>query len=292
MLLSSPPVERCRPLLGTFVRIRVHGLPTAQAHLAIEAAFEEILCIQRLMSFRDAHSDIVRLNHEACFGAVKVDVRTREVLRRAAVLSELSDGLFDVSVAPELVMRGCLPLPENAPEPDIEASWRDLVFSEEDAISYRKPLWIDLGGIAKGYAVDCAVDVLRTFSPIKASVNAGGDIRVLGCERIELVPDGYEGEITAVADIKDGSLASSCGRMIGKLAGDSRNLPHVNARNRHVPDVSRFVSVMAPYCVDADALTKVVMAMGMESAPILKHYSAKAFTYTPLQGWTEIQASL
>ncbi|MTJ81594.1 MAG: FAD:protein FMN transferase [Telmatospirillum sp.] len=284
----SRTVERCRPLLGTFVRIRVEGLAPDRAHAAIDAALDTITTIHRLMSFRDAGSDVSRLNRVACREPVSVDQHTLEVLMRAAGFSRISDGRFDVTVAPELVARGLLPAPEGAPMPDAKADWRDIVFLENGKIGFHKPLWIDLGGIAKGYAVDCAIAALRAFSPTKASVNAGGDLRVAGegYERIRLLPDGRDDKLAAVADVENGSVASSCGRMSRKASGTGG--PHVGPHRDGPAGAWQFVSVMAPHCADADALTKVVMAMGEESAPILSIYAAGALTCDQRFGWRGI----
>lgn len=284
------PVERCRPLLGTFVRIRVSGLMQGQAHAAIDAAFETIATIHRLMSFREAGSDVTRLNCEAHRRPISVDSRTFDVLMRAVALSRLSDGCFDVSVAPELVVRGLLPVPECAPVPDADACWRDIDLLDGGMVSFRKPLWIDLGGIAKGYAVDSAISTLQTFFPTQVSVNAGGDLRVAGrnSERIRLAPDRYHDDIAAVADVENGGVASSCGRMAEKFSGKEANGPHVDTRSGGTAGAWQFVSVMAPHCVDADALTKVVMAMGKESASILASYAACALTYGTRFGWCRI----
>lgn len=286
----SRPVERCRPLLGTFVRIRVDGLAPECAHEAIDAAFDTIAAIHRLMSFHDAASDVARLNREAHRKPVPVDAHTYEVLIRATALSRMSNGRFDVTVAPELVARGLLPTPESTPMPDADADWRDIVFLEDGTIGFQKPLWIDVGGIAKGYAVDRAISTLQSFSPAKISVNAGGDLCVAGkgYERIQLVPDRYHDDIAAVADVENGSVASSCGSMAKKLSGTDASGPHVDTRGDGVTGAWQFVSVMAPHCADADALTKVVMAMGQESASILAIYAACALTYDTRFGWREI----
>ena len=83
-------------------------------------------------------------------------------------------------MAPALVARGHLPRPAKAPEPDGAASWRDIRLLPENRIRFRRPLWIDLGGIAKGHAVDRAVEEALRFAPFQVSVNAGGDLRVAG----------------------------------------------------------------------------------------------------------------
>lgn len=289
MLSYSRPIERCRPLLGTFVRIRVEGLAPERAHAAIDAAFAEITVIHRLMSFHEVESDVSRLNREAYLKSVVVDFRTHEVLARAVGISSHGDGAFDITVAPELVARGQLPVPE-APAPDATAMWRDIVLLDGTQVRHLKPLWIDLGGIAKGYAVDRATAILWAFSPTQASVNAGGDLCIMGpdSERIRLAPDHCESDAAAMMDLENGSLASSCGQMAGRRLGRCPTGCHVDTRHGRALHAHQFVSVVAPRCMDADALTKIVMAKGACSAPLLAKYGARALVHDAKFGWRTI----
>ncbi len=291
MLSYSRPIERCHPLLGTFVRIRVRGLEPERANAAIGAAFAEIAQVHRLMSFHEAQSDVSRLNREAHIRPVPVDARTFEVLTRAMDISSHSDGVFDVTVAPELVARGSLPPPQKAPDPDPTAIWRDIELLEDSHVRFTRPLWVDLGGIAKGYAVDRATALLQTFSPVQASVNAGGDLRVVGAdsEHVRLAPDHCVIDMAAFIDIENGSMASSCGGMAGRRTGGRTDSPYVETHHGRRMQPPQFVSVAAPRCVDADALTKVVMALGACSSSILAAFSAQAVVHDAQFGWRTIQ---
>ncbi|MBU6297771.1 MAG: FAD:protein FMN transferase, partial [Alphaproteobacteria bacterium] len=268
-------------------------LAPERAHAAVHAAFEEIAAIHCLMSFHEAGSDVSQLNREAHLKAVAVDRRTFAVLTRAAEISRNSDGAFDVTVAPALVRRGILPKPAAAPVPDETAVWRDVGLLDGGKIRFAKPLWIDLGGIAKGYAVDCAINVLRAFSPIQASVNAGGDLRVIGpqSECVRLVPDHCQTDKAAMVQLESGALASSCGQMSGRRIGGMPDGPHVDARCGRLVHPTQFVSVAAPNCMDADALTKVVMEKGNSSAAVLAQYGAHALIHDAPFGWRTVSGS-
>ena len=95
---------------GTYVAIGV-GLPDAEAQVAIEAGFAAIAGIHRLMSFHEPLSDVSRTNR-AGGGTVRVDPHTYAVLAAAQHLAEASDGIFDITVAPDLVAWGFLPRPD------------------------------------------------------------------------------------------------------------------------------------------------------------------------------------
>lgn len=269
-----PVIERAKPLLGTTVHIRVGGLDQPRAHAAIDAGFAAVCAVQAAMSFHDPQSEVSRLNRMAHLGAVAVSPHTYAVLARAAAIADKSNGAFDITTAPALVARGHLPRPQGAPEPDPYASGHDIILLPGHYVRFARPLWIDLGGIAKGYAVDSAIDALRRFQPRQAVVNAGGDLRVFGpaCERIGL--DREDGD-PAVVELADGALASSAAR---------RNGPHIGCSE------PGFVSVAAPSCADADALTKVVLALGRQAAACLSAFAAHAFTAAPHRDWQTIGA--
>lgn len=284
-------VLRARPLLGTRVDIRVDGLPEVHANAAIDAGFAAISDIHRLMSFHEPDSDVSRLNRSAAAGAVTVDARTATVVAFAQGLAAASGGVFDICVGRQLVRWGYLPAPL-APAPDPAATWRDIAV-EAHQIRFARPLWIDLGGIAKGYAVDMALKAMALSSEVQCIINAGGDLRVSGpaAERISLripfAPRGAsqlaDAAIPAI-EISGGSLASSSGWEHARTHQGLTVGPHVDGVSGGSAGTRRFVSVTAADCMTADALTKVVMAAGVGSAPVLRRYGAAAYMYEALEG--------
>jgi thiamine biosynthesis lipoprotein len=281
---------RARPLLGTRVDIRVDNPDETAANLAIDKGFAAIADVHRLMSFHESGSDVSRLNRDAARETVPVDPRTFEVLRRAQEFSEHSGGLFDITTAGRLVEWGFLPKPDNGPIPAADASWQDVVLDHENRVRFRRPLWIDLGGIAKGYAVDRAVEAMGADAGIQVLVNAGGDIRVAGprAEPIRL-RSAIEMDNIPIVEIEDGALASSSGREHLKDHDGGRVGPYVGRSGASV-GADSFVSVAARDCLTADALTKVVLAVGSEAEGILGHFNAIAYFYAPTAGWVTLGA--
>jgi thiamine biosynthesis lipoprotein len=280
-------VERARPLLGTLVAIRVCGMPDAQAHQAVNAAFEDIALIHDRMSFHQADSDVSRLNREALHRPVAVHPDTLEVLRWSRRLAEGSRGCFDITVAAELVDWGLLPPPAGPRRPDPEGSWRDIELLADGTIRFDRPVWIDLGGIAKGYAVDRAVERLRARGVTQCCVNAGGDLRVLGpeAERVRLRLESPGNERLPVIEVENGSVASSGGHLARHRDLDGFRGPHVHGKRRQPVGTHSFACVVADHCVVADALTKVVLAQGTRSAGLLRHYGATAHLHSARHGW-------
>src|SRR5512138_1489894 len=102
-------IRRCRPLLGTFVEIAARADGPSRASAALEAAFEAVSRVQRLMSFHDPARDVSRINRDAAREAVEVDPWTLRVLEAARDLHARTHGVFDVGVAPWLQRWGYLP---------------------------------------------------------------------------------------------------------------------------------------------------------------------------------------
>ncbi len=286
------PIERAQPWLGTLVSIRVEGLGRAEAHQAIDAAFQGIATVHRLMSFHDPASDVSQVNREAANRPVEVHSWTYSVLECAQQCSRISEGCFDISVGAELVKWRMLPAPVEGHEPR-GGSWRDIELLPGSRVAFRRPLWIDLGGIAKGFAVDRATDCLAEFGPSRTVVNAGGDIRVHGSEAepIRLGAPCSEGGMP-VLELADGSAAGSravptrC-RHRGYPSGS-----HLDGALHLPAPRNRFACVVSERCMTADALTKVVLAQGEKSDNVLRQYGASAWIKDPNKDWRRIGAEI
>lgn len=278
-------VDRARPLLGTLVKI---GLASARDDsIEVDRAFDIIQQIHGLMSFHEPDSDVTRLNRYASIAPVAVHRHTAAVIRLALDISAACDGIFDITIAPTLVDWELLPAPHGAPAPDRLASWRDIEFVDAEHIRFTRPLWIDLGGIAKGYAVDIATEHLFLATGAQCHVNAGGDARVEGpmSEQVLLQVPGHGTETLPVIELASGSIASSSRQSALHSRADIPRQPHVHGVQRCTMGTDRFVSVLAKRCVVADALTKVVLAEGAAATAMLDAFQARALLFDQRNGW-------
>ena len=271
-------------MLGTTVAVRVARADEVAGHAAIDAAFREIAEVHRLMSFHDASSDLSRLNRLGGKETVRLDARTAEVLALALELAEQSKGAFDPCVGARAVADGELPPPPGAPVADPLGTWRDVRLDGCGA-HFTRPVWLDFGGIAKGYAVDRAIKRLQAFGVDQACINAGGDLRVMGREGEFVRLRAGAADTLPLVEITDGALASSG-------AGDASMARHYDGATGDQILLGQFVSVAAPTCVVADALTKVVLARGAAAGPVLGFHSARAWAFDAEHGWRSIGAAL
>src|ERR1700687_2633912 len=109
MAIDCGNIRRARPLLGTVVEIQWSGASKADLNAGIDAAFDAVAKVHRLMSFHEPDSDVTRLNQLASQYPVSIDSWTYEVLQAAIDLDFRSRGAFDITVAPVLQGLGWLP---------------------------------------------------------------------------------------------------------------------------------------------------------------------------------------
>src|SRR5207248_5339725 len=165
------------------------------------------------------------------------------VMERALLWSKRGEGAFDVIRAGKAAIERGL-LPRHADQPQPEAAHWTWLEAQGASVRLLKPCCIDLGGIAKGFAVDLAVDALRQAGCERGLINAGGDLRGFGPEPwpVSIVHPLTRRPLVAI-DIDDEALATSAGLSFDHLGGKGRWIS---------------VSVLARTACDADALTKII----------------------------------
>ena len=230
-------LRRARPLLGTLVEVGVGvrvgvnvgtGNAAIAAEGAIEAAFAAVRRVHTALTRFDADSDIGRFNAASAGAVLDVGPDARAVLRASAQLQAWSAGAFDITLGSgptDWHLRGAR--------------------LEKRSAAVR----IDLGGIAKGHAVDAAVQALQAAGCAAGWVNAGGDLRCFGSSGLTLqLRDEMGGGVRPWGRLQDGACATS------HYAPGSRSalVQSGRAARRLV-----HLSVLAPCCLWADALTKV-----------------------------------
>jgi len=279
MPIASDRTRRARPLLGTFVEIEVAAAGSG-TNAAIDAAFDAVAQVHRLMSFHERDSDVSRLNREAAVRPMRVHAWTFEVLEAAVEMHRRSGGVFDVTVAPALQAVGLLPGADGeravVPGPCVGDA---IELLPERIVRFQAPdTRIDLGGIAKGFAVDRAIEVLRKFDVPAGLVNAGGDLRVFGAapHMVDLRDPRDPLRLLARIEMAGGALASTA-RRFDLMAGSSLGASAIINPATGEPAAAMIgATIRTSSCMIADALTKVVMISGTGAGELLEHYGAGA----------------
>ena len=294
MAPASASIRRARPLLGTFVEIGIAQASLADADAAVEAAFAAVAKVHALMSFHEPGSDVSRLNREACERDVEVDPWTFEVLQAALDLNRRSAGAFDVTVAPVLEALGLLPRTGRPSAPVRPAGGEVIELSADRRVRFRdRGVRIDLGGIAKGFAVDRAVATLREHGVCGGIVNAGGDLAAFGLQpqSIDIRDPADPRRLICRTQIRDEALATSGARLDLHRSDAAEETAVIDPAAGRPAQAMRGASVRAPSCLLADALTKVVMVAGETSRELLDDCHANALvvlsdgTIRVTRGW-------
>jgi len=252
----------------------------ATANGAAEAAFARIRQLNGIFSDYDPESESRRLGDTAGRGkAVPVSPELWEVMGRAQQLSQRSEGAFDVTVGPMVALwrrarrQRELPRPERLAEASQLVGYRLVRLDpRERAIELTKPgMKLDFGGIAKGYAIDQAMAVLRGRGITRAMVHAGGDVGVGD------PPPNSPGWRIAVPSLKVGAPPQailSLSRCAIATSGDTWQFVQIEGRRySHIVDPRTGigltdhsqVTVVAPDGITADGLSTAVSVLGPEN---------------------------
>ncbi|HEY9145894.1 MAG TPA: FAD:protein FMN transferase [Thiobacillus sp.] len=269
--------QRAQPWLGTLVEIAAEGTDPAMTNAAIKHAFARIAAVHGAMSFHDANSELSDVNRHAARDWVALSGDLAQVFHAALEFAAASDGLFDPSVAPWLVETGHLPRHSQMP-PDAAPDWRAIEL-DGDRVRFARQLLVDFGGIAKGYAVDAALAVLRDAGMASARVNAGGDLARFGgsAEAVCVRHPAQPTLILHLVDLQHGAVATSAGYYQTEAAASPLRHPHTGGELCRTLSVS----VLAPTCLAADALTKIVAADPQRAPALLGRQGAQAILIDP-----------
>jgi thiamine biosynthesis lipoprotein len=275
-------LERCKPLLGTFVDVSLTGNTADNELISVSNnVFAEIERIQNLMSFHDPLSELSKLNQKMLNQINQPHLLSndlKQVLTLAIKLSQQSSGYYDITVAAKLVLDGELPnhllLDETCIKGTLGNS-SDVALHGQHLIN-SSPVCFDLGGIAKGYAVDCAIKKIP--KNLTFTINAGGDMAISNWKQHTIaLKFGKDKQALKNVIMLDSSVATS-----GNYYHDTRSHiinPLINDKsNQQVAHhFNGSVSVFANNTMLADALTKVIILMKpKKSISLLKYFNAKA----------------
>ncbi len=263
------PVTETRFLMDTLVTVTVGGLPEAEARAAAAAAFGAMEAVDREMARRQG-TPLWDLNRA---GGGPVRPATREVLDAALAWARRTRGAFDPTVGRLLDLWDIPSGPHPPPSPDevdgaLEHVGWDRVRLGPAGVDLGGTE-VDLGGIAKGYAIDRAAEALRARGARDFIVNAGGDLYVSGSRgdrpwRIGIQhPRGPQEFLRVVAPMQ-GALVTS-GDYERFYVWDGERIHHIlDPRTGYPARGCRSVTVWAPTALDADALATAAFVLGPE----------------------------
>lgn len=308
---STWPSERVdidsgrRELMGTFARVIAVAADSDTAKSCIEVAFAEITNVDRLMSDYKDDSEISEVNRDAAKRAVKVGKSTFEVLQKSYEFSELTDGAIDVTIGPLVDLWRLAETTDTLPtDAELQQALSKVGYDKllldagQGNVRFTvEGMRLDLGGVAKGYAVDRAVEVMQKRGGLGGMVEIGGDIRCFGAPpkgkerwRIGLQDsrktggdeDVSIGKLLLVLELVDAAVATS-GNYQRFAVIEGQKYSHIlDAKTGNTCEELASVTVISRNAIEADALATAVSVMGLEKglALIEKTPQAEAILVT------------
>lgn len=261
-----------RLLMGTVVEVIVIGDREDAARKSIADAFSAMERVDRLMSNFKEESDISRINKRAGAGAVAVDNDVVEVIKKSIYYSEISDGAFDITIGgvEELYNfedEGSVPEKGKFKNSVSLIGYKSIIINGNTVRLAKKGIKLDLGGIAKGYAIDKGIDAIKRNGVAHALINAGGDIRVIGESengqwKVGVLHPRENGKLKDTLLLKDLSVATSGDYRKYFISGGKRYHHILNPSTGLPTEGVQSVTIIAPLAVDSDALATAVFVMG------------------------------
>ena len=266
-------MTRERSLMGTQVVVKLLSKNQAEAESAIRAVFDEIERLEGMMSSYIPTSGVSRINRMASEVAVETDRELFGLIEKSIYFSELTEGAFDITFASVGRLwdfkKGIVPSTEAIREIISRVNYNNLRLDKarQTIRMTRKGMFIGLGGIGKGYAVDRAMTILSDHGFHNAMVMAGGDTVIRGKKGDEpwtvgLRDPRHKDRILAVLPLEDIAISTS---------GDyERFFIHDGVRYHHILDpktgyparASTSVTILAPDASTSDPLATAIFVMG------------------------------
>lgn len=265
-------------IMGTAIRVEFWldgSREPGAGDAAIGAVMGEMHRIDAAMSPFKPESELSRINRDAARAPVRVSDEMFALLGRALQFSALTDGAFDITFAAVGSLydyrHGVQPSQAQLDAARAAIGWRHLVLDPAaQTVRFGKPgMRIDLGGFAKGYAVDNGARLLQQRGIGHAIVTAGGDSRIVGDRRgrpwtIGVRDPRRAGAVVAVLPLEDVALSTSGDYERFFESGGLRFHHVIDPRTGKSPDHVRSVSVLAPDGLTSEALSKCVFVLGVE----------------------------
>ncbi|HYB50096.1 MAG TPA: FAD:protein FMN transferase [Burkholderiaceae bacterium] len=266
--------SRDEAIMGTAIRVELWSEDRSVAESAMRAVMDVMHHVDETMSPFKPESELSRINREAANHPVKVSQEMIDLLSRSLDFSRLSDGAFDITFASAGHLydyrQGIRPDERELAQACKAIGFKNLlVDTEKRAVRFaRSGVRIDLGGFAKGYAVDQGAALLKSRGIRNAIVTAGGDSHILGDRRgrpwtIGVRDPRRPGELVAVIPLKDVAVSTS-GDYERYFEEDGVRFHHVlDPRTGKSPSAVHSVTIIAPDGLTSEALSKTVFVMGV-----------------------------
>lgn len=268
-------------LMGTTVETTARTRDVNLCKQAFISEYTEMQRIENLLSCEKDSSEISAINRASGLHPVKVSEETLDMVKRAKAYCKKYNGVFDVTIGPLSDLWGfssdkeiVLPKDKTIKSLDKLVNYKNLVINEKDTTVFlkKKGMSIDLGGIAKGYAIDRGSAVLKKWGITNFILNAGGDIYVSGTKdketlwKVGIKHPRKTNDLVAEFNLKDYAVATSGDYERFKIINGIRYHHILNPATGYPGRLSESSTVLAPTAEEADATATYVFLLGWKEA--------------------------
>lgn len=267
-------------IMGTVIRVELYHDDSSVARASINAVMEEMRRIDRLMSPYKADSELSQLNAHAAERAVQVSAELFELIKTSIHYSGITDGAFDITFASAGQLydyrKGIRPSAKQLQQAIKKIDYHYLQLNErQKSIKYaQEGVRIDLGGIAKGYAVDNGIAILKRKGIRHAIITAGGDSRIIGDRKgrpwmIGIRDPRKSGSVKGTIPLIDSALSTS-GDYERYFVRNGEHFHHILLpKTGTSAKALRSVTILGPDATTTDALSTSVFVLGPEKGMAL-----------------------
>jgi len=265
-------------IMGTRIIVELWTEDQPRGEAAIDAVLDEMRHVDTTMSTYKPTSEVSQVNDRAASGPMPITQELFDLLTTAKEYSEITEGAFDITYASVGYMydfRKHIRPTEGQIDKALPAiNYRHVLLDAKNrTVQFSQPgVRIDLGGIAKGYAVDRGIDVLKSLGVTRAFVSAGGDSRIIGDRFgkpwVVGIRDPSKGEGSVIARIPLVNAAiSTSGDYERYFDEDGVRYHHIiDPHTGHSASKVRSATVIGPYATRTDGLSKTAFVLGPEKA--------------------------
>ncbi len=285
LLPSAAPPEQmfsqARPAMGTTFTIFVYAANQERASEYFEIAFDEIERVEEALSDYRPTSELSRINRLAANETVTTDPEVFKFLQTSMDFSRKSDGAFDITVGPLMRAwgffrgRGHYPTPEELSNARKSTGWEHVHLDPQKRTVHfdMQGMSLDPGGIGKGYAVECVVNLLREAGVKTALIDAGSStIYAMGAPpgkngwTIQVPRPGDREQSISTVVLRDTSLSTS-GNYEKFFALNGKIYCHImDPRTGEPVQGTLQTTVITPNATDSDALSLIMFVMGPDKS--------------------------
>ncbi|UCC67343.1 MAG: FAD:protein FMN transferase [Armatimonadota bacterium] len=246
-----------------------------RAEQALDEAEAVLRGVESRMSTWLSDSEISRLNAAGAGEEVPLSPETLAVLRAAREAAGESEGAFDVTVRPLInLWRGAgerdrLPTEAEVAEARAASSWEMIELTEKGAIKRRAEASVDLGGVAKGYAIDRAIETLQRAGGGGGLVDVGGDLRCFGRPLegeewpVEVKDPFAEGNLGELR-VRNAAVCTSGNYARFTVIGGKPYSHIIDSRSGRPAAAVPSVTVIAPEALTADVWATALSVLGVQ----------------------------